>query len=361
MGTKSSYLQSLGTLQLLAVITVVIGHFWVKDNSFLNSLCVSFCFVYSGYFTAMHHPFGKDYGMKEHVGFMRDKLARLYPLHVLAIALCIITTIATGEASGVSLKVLFAHLTLLSPWIPIAGFYFGVNPVAWFICDLFFLYLMAPLVVRFIRKIPVVWQVVLIIALLVVEYILGYSIDIKEHLGDGIIGAYYYYEFPPCRLLDFGAGIILYNVTRTAWWNKLKNSLTPSIALAIEVLGIVAFLLLYHLGETRIHAHCYRAFCASAPAVMTLLGVFLLTSGRGGMISRILSIKPFAKLSTINSEIYLLQFCGYFALLPLCNALGITGNTALHLPLVLIVLCLFSWLIHYYYCVPMSKLLRSRR
>lgn len=360
MGTKSSYLQSLGTLQLLAVITVVIGHFWVKNNAFLNSLCVSFCFVYSGFFTAMHHRFGPEYGFKSHVRFMWNKLARLYPLHVLAIVLCIITTMATGESTGPSIKVLLAHFTLLSPWIPVAGFYFGVNPVAWFVCDLFFLYLMAPLVVRFLRKIPVVWQVVLIVALLVAEYFLGYSIDIKEHLGDGIIGAYYYYEFPPCRLLDFGAGIILYNLTQTAWWEKQKNTLTATTATIIEVAGIALFLVLYHLGESRIHAHCYRAFCASAPAVMSLLTAFMLTSNRHGIISSVLSIKPLAKLSTVNSEIYLLQFCGYFALLPLCKHLGIDGHTALHLPVVIIVLCLMSWLIHYYYCEPIKRRLSIR-
>ena len=55
MGTNKSYLQSLGTLQLLAVITVVIGHYWVKDKSFINSLCVSFCFVYSGFCSAKLH------------------------------------------------------------------------------------------------------------------------------------------------------------------------------------------------------------------------------------------------------------------------------------------------------------------
>ncbi len=360
MGTKSTYLQSLGTLQLLAVIAVVIGHFWVKDNTFINSLCVSFCFVYSGFFTAMRHPFGKDYGLKEHTGFMLDKLARLYPLHVLAVALCILTSMATGLSDGVSFKVILGHLTLLSPWIPIAGFYFGANPVAWFICDLFFLYLMAPLVVRLLKKIPVAWQVVLIVALLVAEYHLGYSADIKENLGTGVIGAYYLYEFPPTRLLDFAAGIILYHVTLTSWWSKLKSRLTGRAATLIELLGIVAFLALYHVGATRIHTHCFRAFCASAPAVMALLGSFLLTSERGGIVSKALSIKPLAQLSTINSEIYLLQFCGYFALLPLCNQLGITGNTAVHLPIVLTALCIASWLIHYHYSVPLSRVLRPR-
>ena len=58
---KGTYLQSLGTLQLAAVIAVVLGHFWLDDSVYMNSVGVSFCFVYSGYFTAMRHKFGQGY------------------------------------------------------------------------------------------------------------------------------------------------------------------------------------------------------------------------------------------------------------------------------------------------------------
>ena len=155
MGTKKSYLQSLGSLQLLAIVMVVVGHFGFTDNAFMNSLGVGFCFVYSGFFTALHHRFDSSYGLKGHCRFMLNKLIKLYPLHLLAIALNIIVMWRNGMIHDVSLKVLFYHLTLLSSWIPIDDYYFGYNPVAWYICSLFFLYLMAPVVVRLLRRIPV--------------------------------------------------------------------------------------------------------------------------------------------------------------------------------------------------------------
>ena len=175
MKTDKAYLQPLGTLQLLAIIMVVIGHFWVKENEFMNSVGVSFCFVYSGFFTAMRHPFGREYGWSDHCRFMWNKLARLYPLHVLAVVLNVAVMLLTGMGTGVSPKVLAVHFTLLSPWIPSKDFYFGYNPVAWFICVLFFLYLVAPLVVRGLRKLSIALQVILVIALLVLEYYCGYT------------------------------------------------------------------------------------------------------------------------------------------------------------------------------------------
>ena len=90
---NGTFLQSLGSLQLLAVIAVVLGHFWLDDSVFLNSVGVSFCFVYSGFFTAMHHTFGQYYGLRNHAAFMWGKLAKLYPLHLLGVALGVLVAV----------------------------------------------------------------------------------------------------------------------------------------------------------------------------------------------------------------------------------------------------------------------------
>ena len=82
MKTDKAYLQPLGTLQLLAIIMVVIGHFWVKENEFMNSVGVSFCFVYSGFFTAMRHPFGREYGWSDHCRFMWNKFGDFFTQNI---------------------------------------------------------------------------------------------------------------------------------------------------------------------------------------------------------------------------------------------------------------------------------------
>lgn len=356
MRTDRAYLQSLGTLQVLAIISVVIGHFWVKNNEFLNSVGVSFCFVYSGFFTAMHHQFGAGYGLRDHCRFLWDKLARLYPLHVLAIALNIIVMLLTGMTSGLSLKVLAAHLTLLSPWIPDQAYYFGYNPVAWFICVLFFLYLMAPLVIKLLRKLNIALQVIVAIALLLLEFYCGYSAEAGS--GSSILNAYQLYQFPPIRLLDFGTGAVLFNLMQTLWRKLPKTLLSPTAATLIEVAAILVFVALFAVGQQWLHPHCFRAFCTSAPAIIVLFGAFALTAGSKGLISNILSIQPLTWLSRLGAEIYLLQFSVFFALSPLCKWAGIVGNTYLHLPLVLIVLCLVSWLVHKAWTLPLGRRLQ---
>ena len=359
MKTDKAYLQPLGTLQLLAIIMVVIGHFWVKENEFMNSVGVSFCFVYSGFFTAMRHPFGREYGWRDHCRFMWNKLARLYPLHVLAVVLNVAVMLLTGMGTGVSPKVLAVHFTLLSPWIPSKDFYFGYNPVAWFICVLFFLYLVAPLVVRGLRKLSIALQVILVIALLVLEYYCGYTQ--QEGTGSALLSTYHLYQFPPIRLLDFGAGIVLFNLTRTPWWQRLKDGLNGLSSTLIEVGALVAFAALFYVGQHWLHPHCFRAFCASAPAIAVLFGAFVLTSEHGGAISRLLSIQPLAWLSRLGAEIYLLQFFAFFLLRPFFKQLGIYDSPLIYVPILVIALVLFSLVVHRFFTRPIYRLLMPKK
>ena len=349
---NGTFLQSLGSLQLLAVIAVVLGHFWLEDSVFLNSVGVSFCFVYSGYFTAMRHPFGKDYGLGSHATFLRNKLAKLYPLHMLAVILSLAVAILSW-GGGVGPKVLLAHATLTSSWIPNSAYYFGANPVAWFVCDLFFLYLMAPVVIRVLRRLTPLWQVALMVVLLVLEFVCGYRPDANS--SGLILNHFVLYQFPPIRLLDFASGVVLYNVTCTQAWQRLKERLTPRTATVAEVVAILLFLLLYRVGKDVIHAHCFRAYCASAPAIIVLLATFALTSSCQGLLSRALSIKPVAWLSTVSFEVYLMQFCVYFFVEYLCKRCGLNEYLPAYFLLQMSCLVITAWLTHRYYVKPLAR------
>lgn len=359
MESKPSYLQSLGTLQLLAILAVVVGHAGVKDNTFMNSVGVSFCFVYSGFFTARNHLFGSSYSMGDHRCFMQNKLAKLYPLHILAIVLNLAVIGFFHIENRVGATVLLAHLTLLSPWIPNPTYYFGCNHVAWFICALFFLYLIAPLVVKSLRKIPVVCQILLLIALLALEFMIGYTPALHE--GRPLVNHYYLYQFPPARLLDFGAGIILCNLSRTAWWKRQVQRLNFNISTLLEVTAIVLFFLFYLLGSRYLHQHCYRAFCASAPAVISLFALFIATSEKPGAISRLLSAKIFPVLCSAGAEIYLLQFFAFFLLRPMFKQLHIYDTPLIYVPILVIALVLFSLLVHRFFTRPLYQLLRPKK
>ena len=355
MGTQRNHLYSLGTLQLIAVVTIVIGHLWVKDSTFMNSVCVSFCFLYSGFFTAMCHRFDKSYGLRDHARFMWNKLAKFYPMHVLALLICIMAFVFLKGETTISMKTVFFHLTLLSPWSSHHEIYFGYNAVAWWICVLFFLYLVAPLVIKTLRGLRLRWQVTLIMVLLMLEFIGGYRPN--EQTDSLLLSYYHMYEFPPIRILDFATGAALFNITQCHWWKRMANRLTPGLSTMIELGGIALFGMLYWLEKNYLHEHCFRAFCIQAPSVVILLATFFLTSHKMGHISRLLCIRPLALMQRYTFEIYLLQVGMFFLMEPLCERLGISNHQALHFVAQNAILLLAAWAAHRYYVTPLSRLL----
>lgn len=355
MEANRKHFQSLASLQLIAIIAVVMGHLWFCEVKMMKSLCVSFCFVYSGFFTAMFHRFDSSYGLKDHARFMWDKLSKLYPVYFLSFVIYFISNIVWNGTYSMQSDILLAHLTLLSPWIPNADFYYGYNAVTWFVCVLFFLYLMAPLAVRALRQLKVTWQVLLMAALLALEFIGGYTATPES---DSLwLNHYHMYQFPPMRLLDFGTGIIIYNITTTTGWKRLQAKLTPSLSTCIEVVGVLLFALLYWVQRNYLFELCYRAFCILFPAVVVLLMTFVLTSSNMGQISKILCLKPLPALSKISLEIYLLQIVVYYLFKPLFAMAGVDQMPLLYFLLQNSILIVVAWLIQRYYAKPINRLM----
>lgn len=351
---KRNHLYALGSLQLIAIVAIVMGHLWIKDSTFMNSLCVSFCFLYSGFFTAKTHNFGASYGVKEHVRYMGDKLAKIYPMHLLALALCIyVFVVHTG--SPLSMKTLLYHLSMLSPWSSNPDIYFGYNAVAWWICVLFFLYLVAPLVVKLLRRLKPAWQCVAMAVLLALEFIGGYSPD--KQTPSLLLSYYHMYEFPPIRILDFATGVVLYNLTQSAGWQRLAGRLTPNLSTLVEVGGIILFGVLYWIEKNYLDCLCFRAFCVQIPSIAVLLMTFVLTSNKTGAISRLLSIKPLVVMQRYCFEIYLLQVGMFFLLQPLCERLGIVNNQVLYFVVQNALLLLAAWAAHEFFVKPLYRLL----
>ena len=358
---KRQHIQSLSTLRLIVILTIVASHFWMNDAACLQGFCVSFLFLYSGFFTAASHRVDSGYGLGDHARFMRDKLAKFYPLHVLALALCLLTVYLYWGANEVFSKVTLAHLTLTSSWIPTPGYYFGFNPVAWYICDLFFLYLISPLIIKCLRWLSLGWQVIVAVGLIGVEMLVGYGDDLASLSSlIPLPNHYFLYEFPPIRILDFATGIVLYHVTQGRWWHAAASRLNASRATLVEVGALVAFGLFYQLGKTLLHPHWYRAFCSMAPAVVTLLGAFVLTSGKGGVVSRLMSRPQLALLSSIGAEVFLLQL-GVFALVRyLVVRLGMPTQGLAYFLVQSAALLIVAAAVHHGFVKPLYRCLKPR-
>lgn len=359
---KRHYIQSLATLQLMAIFAIVASHFWLDGATYLQAFCVSFCFLYSGFFTASSHDVKSGYGLRAHACYMRDKLAKLYPLHVLALLLCALAAYLLWGTNLLFSKVMVAQLAMVHSWIPLQGYYFGINPVSWFLCDLFFLYLISPLIIRLLRRLSLGWQMIVVVAFIGLEMLVGYADDpASPSLLIPAPAHYYLYEFPVVRILDFTTGIVLYHVTQGSWWRGAVSRLTASRATLVEAGAVVAFLVFYRLGETLLHPHWYRAFCSVAPAAVTLLAAFIFTSGKGGAISRILSQRQWAALCAIGAEVYLLQLGSFAVMGYMVKSVRLPSHGIVYYVIQSVALLLLSLMVHYCFVLPLYRRLRSRK
>ena len=357
MAGNKAFNYPLGTWRLVAVILIVLAHFWVK-NSFWMTISVSFCFFYSGFMIASRHPFS-PYSVREHARFMYSRLAKLYPLHVLTVVTCMLLLMSMGRLHSVGLRVLLSHLTLVQSFIPDSLFYFGYNPVSWFVCDIMFLYLLSPWVIGLLRRMALWSQLALVGVLLALQFVGGFT---------GMLGTYHLYEFPPMRVLDFLAGVVLYHCTQSGVWQRLSRRIEGSArASRVEFVGLALLALFYWIGQQYIDPHCLRGFCTSVLAVTAVFVTFLLTQGRGGCVSQLLSVRPVVWLSSLSMEIFLLQHTCYWSfsllfdrVLPAPLAYG-QWPQWLAFVVQMTMLVLVAWLVKRWFVEPLFGLLMRHR
>ena len=357
MKPQRQHLQPLATLQFIAVIAIVLAHYWLDGATYLKTLCTSFCFVYSGYFTARAHHDSR-FSLAGHTRYMLGKLAKFYPLYVLALGLSLLAAYFISGLNLLFSKVTLAHLLLLSPWFTTPSYYFGINPVAWFICDLFFLYLISPLLIGGMRHLKP-WQQAAVVAMLIVgELVAGYAANpASPSLLISHQPHYYLYEFPPVRMLEFLTGIALYHITLGQRWRNAAARLSPTAATIIEMVTVAACIAFYPIGEQLLFPHWYRAYCSVAPVVIAMMGALVFTSSRGGLVSRAMSWPPLAALSRIGAEVYLLQFGAYYCIKQAVQLLGLPTHGVAYFVLQTGGLLLVAWAVHHRVVVPLRRLL----
>ena len=321
-GANKGRVQSMASLQLLAILVIVLGHLWLPywfpvhahGVKYVMAIGVCFCFVYSGFFTARSCSFGPDYGWREHLGFMKRKLIKLYPVHFIALILCVAAFYASGVIGGINIKPFLACLLMVNSFVPSESYYFAYNAVSWFACVIMFIYLVAPLVVKALRKLSLRWQLALIALAVVVQYVGGYF---------EIFDSYLFYQFPPMRVIDFAAGVVMFNVTQTDTWRGMCRWLTPARATSLELSALLLAAPLCLLFNKFHDPLWFRSFAVMVLPMGLVFVTFVLTMSCNGMVSRLISTKPFAWLSKYSTEIFFLQLAAYFTLNPLLMKMGV--------------------------------------
>lgn len=151
-------------------------------------------------------------GVKENIVFGIKKILKLYPLHLVTLAIAIPLTVYQLRYAEIGFGQYFleaiANMLLIQSWVPFHDFFFSYNGVSWYLSTILFMYMCFPLLLKRIRLIKkksdfwlllcITWGVELYLGILLIGVNVG-------KIGD----EYFTYILPLYRCLDFFAGCIL--------------------------------------------------------------------------------------------------------------------------------------------------------
>lgn len=209
------HIPALTSLRFIAALMVVLSHLafleasssttvrWLQTTVFKEGyIGVTFFFILSGFILAHSYERRFSEGEISAREFLRARIARIIPLHILTFTLAAILILQLSNSVWLShfVSVSAVNLGLLQSFVPSSEWYFSLNAPSWSLSAEVFFYVLFPALIV-LRT-----QFLLIFALFIsiVKAALLAFPDENAH--------FLQYIFPPLRLADFVLGIAAYRV-----------------------------------------------------------------------------------------------------------------------------------------------------
>lgn len=290
-------IHSFAGLRFVFVALVFMSHFeWSGIGAFdFGGDCgVAFFFALSGYGLMSGYGARAASGSLNLARFMRRRLSRIYPMHLIALAVAF----AAMPWAFADLKADILSVLLLQSW---TSAYFAANGPAWFLSTLVFLYLLFPWLARRVatmRMRTLAAAVVVGFALMVAAYVVTAAAG-----ADKDTATRWLYIFPPARVWDFFLGMVIFRfcgVLRARMGNLSSGAI---FALQAASMTLVAALVPVYA-------------CVGLPwqlgaifwlPIAVVICVFALTDGKALAGAHAMASRPLSYLGNISMEIFLLQ------------------------------------------------------
>lgn len=294
---QQQMIHSFGGLRFVFVALVFMSHFaWdgIDAFDFGGDCGVAFFFVLSGYGLMSGYGVRAAAGALSLGSFMRRRLSRIYPMHLLALAVAF----AAMPWSFGDIKASVLSALLLQSW---TADYFATNGPAWFLSTLVFLYVLFPWLARRVaamRLRTLAIAVVLGIALMAVVYIAFAVIR-----ADKDTATRWLYVFPPARVLDFFLGMAVFRFCGAL--QAKAGDLSSGVAFALQSASMALMAALVPL-------YLYLGLPWQLGAIFWLpvaavVCVFALTDGKTLAGAHAMASRPLSYLGNISMEIFLLH------------------------------------------------------
>lgn len=321
-------ISTLQSLRFVFVMMIVMSHFGYRGFPAFDAggdCGVAFFFVLSGFALSLGYGRRIDECTFSYRTFMRRRLLKLYPLHLLCLMLFLVL-FHTKET--IDVRLVF-NVLLLQSWVPDSNYVFSYNGVSWFLSCLLFLYAVFPLAYRLANKLTLA----VVLALCLVAYLVVPYSQVNVVL----------YVNPLMRFVDFFIGIMLCKT----FMKHHETTRLPSFYLWAEI-GLTILLVLL------LAAYPYTdAKLRNAPLYwVVILPLLLVFARQQGPVSKVLQLRPLLWLGSLSMPVFLIHpivFRLLFHFFP----------NQPYMPMLAMSLCMiiaFSWVIDRYFLKPIETL-----
>ena len=302
MKRKLALIDSLTSLRFFAALGVFLHHLGVLNNSsvpafkviggyFFNGYTgVTFFYILSGFI--INYSFCKHRlsGKFDYKDFLAFRISRLFPVHILSLALFILAFSSFGDFNWNKIPSLISNLFLIQSFIPFQDYYFAYNPVSWSIsCELFFYFAFCFLVRFKTSRLLFILFIVISLNLFLINYP---PVSISSH--------WLFYINPFFRMSDFIIGVVFCRA-------YLSSGYTPSkrVSSILEVLAILSFFITVFIATNFIKDMNIKFDILFIPCMLMLVVVFAFNNG---VISGWLSNKYLILLGESSFSFYMIHF-----------------------------------------------------
>lgn len=346
------YLRQLTFLRFLAAILVVVFHFGRETFPFTadsilpfieqGSIAVSFFFFLSGVVLALNYMEKSDFSVRE---FFIKRLARLYPLYILAFGATLILGMVFNDAFPKGGSILL-QLFSLHAWLP--GICLEINYPSWSISVEVFFYLLFPLILKFMKRMGNTKTTVFIVAFWLLSGLQHYLFSNYVYdPSSAAIGQFILY-FPLWHLNTFLTGILC-----AKYILKKREATQPNLVQAriFYTLGTLVFFLILSTNNG-IKPYTHNGLMAPV--------FFLIIAGLAidrSILSKFLGNKIFVLLGNASFGIYLLQWPVYICMGAI---LGMEQLSGMYFYLYVLSLVLFSVIVYIAYEEKMKRFMLKK-
>lgn len=301
--SSSHHIATLQSMRFIFCMQIFMCHYFnnLGFHSFYygGDAGVTFFFILSGFVLSIGCGPRIEDGTFQYIQFLRKRLAKIYPLHLVTFTIALFMSIVAGVKFNI-IKTLL-HVFMLQEFTLSEDMLRYGTGLSWFLGALFFCYLLFPFLYRQLT----ISRNRVFGALLTIYILLALAIE--SCCNNSAIDDFVY-AFPPLRVIDFAIGIILYRLYIANIAIRIKQWICRQSAFMLSILDIIV---------VSISALTFIPY-SSLPSCIRLAPLFWLpfslsiywfaiSSNTQGVITKLLNQRSLVFLSNISFEIYMLH------------------------------------------------------